>query len=61
MKEIPLVIPPISEQVDAIAYIENQSMKIERAISQEEIQIEKLKELRSTLIDSAVTGKIKVC
>jgi len=60
MKEIPLVIPPISEQVDAIAYTENQSMKIERAISQEEIQIEKLKELRSTLIDSAVTGKIKV-
>lgn len=61
MNEIPLVIPPISEQVDAIAYIENQSMKIERAISQEEIKIEKLKELRSTLIDGAVTGKIKVC
>lgn len=61
MKEIPLVIPPISEQVDVIAYIENQSMKIDRAISQEEIQIEKLKELKSTLIDSAVTGKIRVC
>lgn len=60
MKEIPLVIPPIEEQLKAIEFIENQSEKIERAIAQQELQIEKLKELKSTLIDSAVTGKIKV-
>lgn len=60
MKEIPLVIPPIEEQLKAIVFIENQSEKIERAIAKQELQIEKLKELKSTLIDSAVTGKIKV-
>lgn len=60
MKEIPLVIPPIEEQLKAIVFIENQAEKIERAIAKQELQIEKLKELKSTLIDSAVTGKIKV-
>lgn len=60
MKEIPLVIPPIEEQLKAIVFIENQSEKIERAIAKQELQIEKLKELKSTLIGSAVTGKIKV-
>lgn len=60
MKEISLVIPPIDEQLKAIEFIENQSEKIDRAIAKQELQIEKLKELKSTLIDSAVTGKIKV-
>lgn len=60
MKEIPLVIPPIEEQLKAIVFIGNQSEKIESAIAKQELQIEKLKELKSTLIDSAVTGKIKV-
>ncbi|MBM3454554.1 MAG: restriction endonuclease subunit S [Bacteroidetes bacterium] len=60
MKEIPLVIPPIEEQLKAIVFIGNQSEKIESAIAKQELQIVKLKELKSTLIDSAVTGKIKV-
>lgn len=41
-------------------HIETQSAKIDKAIKLQEQQIEKLKELKSTLIDSAVTGKIKV-
>lgn len=61
MKEIPLVIPPLDEQQKAIDFIQVQTEKIEKAISMQEQQIEKLKELKSTLIDSAVTGKIKVC
>lgn len=61
MKEIPLVIPPLDEQQKAIEFIQVQTEKIEKAISMQEQQIEKLKELKSTLIDSAVTGKIKVC
>lgn len=60
MKEISLVIPPIDEQLKAIEFIENQSEKIDRAIAKQELQIEKLKELKSTLIDSAVTGKLRV-
>jgi type I restriction enzyme, S subunit len=53
-------IPSIHEQTAIVAYIETQSAKIDKAIKLQEQQIEKLKELKSTLIDSAVTGKIKV-
>ncbi|NLX66249.1 MAG: hypothetical protein GXZ19_05675 [Bacteroidales bacterium] len=41
-------------------HIEQQSAKIDRAIALQELKIEQLKELKATLIDSAVTGKIKV-
>lgn len=61
MKEIPIVVPPIKEQIKAIEHIKTQSKKIANAISQQKTQIEKLKEYKDTLIDSAVTGKIKVC
>jgi type I restriction enzyme S subunit len=52
--------PPIEEQSAIVAHIETQSAKIDKTISLQERQIEKLKELKSTLIDSAVSGKIKV-
>ncbi len=53
-------IPSIKEQTSIVAHIEAQSTQIDKAITLQEQQIEKLKELKSTLIDSAVTGKIKV-
>ena len=53
-------IPSIKEQTSIVAHIEVQSAKIEKAIALQEQQIEKLKELKATLIDSAVTGKIRV-
>lgn len=56
--EVPL--PPESEREQIAKYIETQSAQIDRAIKLQEQQIEKLKELKSTLIDSAVTGKIKM-
>lgn len=56
---IPL--PNEIEQNTIVNYIETQSTKIDKAISLQETQIEKLKEYKATLIDSAVTGKIKVC
>ena len=55
-----LAIPPIQEQTAIVAHIETQSAKIDKAIKLQEQQIEKLKELKSTLIDSAVTGKLRV-
>ncbi len=58
--ELPMPIPPISEQTAIVAHIEAQSTKIDQAISLQQTQIEKLKEYKVTLIDSAVTGKIKV-
>lgn len=52
--------PSLKEQTSIVNYIESQSAKIDKAIALQEQQIEKLKELKSTLINSAVTGKIKV-
>nr|HPQ35796.1 restriction endonuclease subunit S [Tenuifilaceae bacterium] len=54
-------IPPIQEQKEIVSHIETQTAKIATAISLIEQEIEKLKEYKSTLIDSAVTGKVKVC
>ncbi|UII27596.1 restriction endonuclease subunit S [Fulvivirga maritima] len=55
---IPLL--PVYEQEKIAAFIESQSEKIGKAIMLQQTQIEKLKEYKATLIDSAVTGKIKV-
>lgn len=60
LKTIYTPIPPIQVQTAIVAHIETQSAKIDKALKLQEQQIEKLKELKSTLIDSAVTGKIKV-
>ncbi len=60
LKTIYTPVPPIAEQNIIVQHIELQSTKIDKAIALQKQQIEKLKELKSTLIDSAVTGKIKV-
>lgn len=58
--DLPILIPTIQEQTAIVAHIETQSAKIDKAIGLQEQQIEKLKELKATLIDGAVTGKIKI-
>jgi len=58
--ELEFQLPPIIEQNQIVKYIEEQSLKIDKAMSLQEKQIEKLKEYKATLIDNAVTGKIKV-
>lgn len=60
MKEIPVIIPPADEQIQIVDFIERATDKILIAISAKEQEIEKLKEYKATLINSAVTGKIKV-
>lgn len=52
--------PSREEQDEIVKYVENQSNKIDQAIVFQTQQIEKLKEYKTTLINSAVTGKIKV-
>jgi type I restriction enzyme, S subunit len=52
--------PTYKEQTAIVVHIEAQSAKTDKAIKLQEQQIEKLKELKSTMIDGAVTGKIKV-
>ncbi len=60
-KQLKTVLPPKSEQSKIIEYIKLVSDKIDKVITLQQTQIEKLKEYKTTLIDSAVTGKIKVC
>jgi type I restriction enzyme S subunit len=54
------IIPPLNEQFNIINYVKPLVTKIATAISLKEQEIEKLKEYKATLINSAVTGKIKV-
>lgn len=51
----------IQEQKKISDYIENASQKIETAILLKQQEIEKLKEYKSSLINSCVTGKVRVC
>lgn len=49
-----------NEQASIIEFINLNNGKIEKSISLKEREIEKLKEYKSTLINSVVTGKIKI-
>jgi type I restriction enzyme S subunit len=53
-------VPPINEQTKIVEYIKIKSVNYDKAIDMQKQQIEKLKEYKATLINSAVTGKIKV-
>ncbi|MBT8515930.1 restriction endonuclease subunit S [Polynucleobacter paneuropaeus] len=53
-------LPPIEEQRAIVAHIDDASRKIEDSIKIKEQQIAALTEYKTCLIDSAVTGKIKV-
>jgi type I restriction enzyme S subunit len=55
------LLPPEDEQIKISDFIEAGTSKIATAISLKEQEIEKLKEYKASLINSAVTGKIKVC
>jgi type I restriction enzyme S subunit len=61
MKRIPFVIPALKEQKEVLDYIEVISKKIKTAIGLKKKEIAKLKEYKSSLINSVVTGKIRVC
>lgn len=53
-------LPSIDEQKEIVFYIENITLKIDSAISLKQQEIEKLKEYKMSLINSVVTGKVKV-
>ncbi|MGD9826693.1 restriction endonuclease subunit S [Desulfobacter sp.] len=58
MLQVPF--PPQKEQKSIVSHIQTQSAKIDQAITLQEQMIEKLKEYKATLINAAVTGKIRV-
>ncbi len=57
---IPLVLPPLQEQKAIANYLDAKTAQIDQIIQTINTQVEKLKELRKTLINDVVTGKIKV-
>ena len=60
MMFIKISIPPLSEQKAIADYLDTKTAQIDQIIQTINTQIEKLKELRKTLINDVVTGKIKV-
>jgi len=57
---VDLLIIPENEQKEIAEYLDNQTTKIDKAIELQQSYIERLKEYKATLIDSVVTGKVKV-
>ena len=58
--DIKIPCPSLKEQKSIVSHIHTQSAKIDKAIDIQAQMIEKLKEYKATLINAAVTGKIKV-
>ena len=58
ISSIKFPLPSLPEQKAIVHHIETQSAKIDRAITLQTQQIEKLKECKAVLIDAAVIGKI---
>lgn len=59
-KRIPIPVPPLSEQINILSEILRLQAKISSAISIKKDQVAALKEYKTSLINAAVTGKIKV-
>lgn len=55
-----IIVPPIEEQIAIATYLDENTQKIDAIVANIGKQIETLKELRKTLINDVVTGKIKV-
>ncbi len=60
LKSLHIVIPPLQEQQLISDYLDNQFETTDLLKSKLNIQVEKLKEYRQSLISEAVTGKISI-
>ena len=60
VKNLPLTVPPIAEQREIVAYLEEKTGRIDRMVALNQQAIDKLKEYRTALITAAVTGKMDV-
>lgn len=60
IKVLPFILPPLEEQKAIAKFLETKTARIEEIVETINLEIEKLKELRKTLINDVVTGKIRV-
>ncbi|WP_103644692.1 restriction endonuclease subunit S [Campylobacter concisus] len=54
------ILPPKDEQEKIVEYIENKISKIDKLLNLEQECIKSLKEYKASLIDSVVTGKVRI-
>lgn len=57
---VQVLIPPICEQNEIVAYLDAKTAEIDALIASKERQVELLREYRKSIISEAVTGKFKV-
>jgi type I restriction enzyme S subunit len=60
LNSISVPVPPERERIEILDFLVSMKTKIETAIAIKERQIAALKEYKTSLINAAVTGKIKV-
>ncbi len=60
LKNLVHILPPLSEQAAIAEFLDKVTRQIDQTINHYRNQIEKLKEYKQSLINAAVTGKIKV-
>lgn len=60
LKNMLVLLPPAGEQKEIYDFLESESAKFKKAIEIQAQQIKNLKEYKVTLVNSTVTGKIKV-
>ena len=60
IKELIVIIPPLPEQKAIAEYLDQETARIDMLVTKIQAAIEKLREYRTALISSAVTGKIDV-
>ncbi|NSW54182.1 MAG: restriction endonuclease subunit S [Anaerolineae bacterium] len=60
LKQVSVAVPPISEQLAIMDYLDRETTKIDTLVEKQHQVIERLQEYRTALISAAVTGKIDV-
>jgi type I restriction enzyme S subunit len=60
VKFLKVLLPPLSEQTAIASYLDHKTQTIDKIVGNIQKQISTIKELRKTLINDVVTGKIKV-
>lgn len=60
VRSLKIILPPKTEQEEISSYLRRECSRLSECLAIQERQISALKEYKTTLINSAVTGKIKV-
>lgn len=60
LKGLPVLLPPINEQVEIAKYLSQETSMLEQAITAHNQQITLLQERKQIIINDVVTGKVKV-